>query len=125
MMGVTAVRPVETMLERTCDEQWLNAIALGKAACIEAVDISYDLLQATAAQLERRITQLDAPLSDGWGDKLLREFIHYVEKGELDDLEIRDRGLPHYDRHAHRAAYRFAGYAGRLHARMRRNPGGR
>ena len=89
MMGVMAVRPVGSMVDCGCN---LRPVESGTQMTIriEAVEITYDLLQATAVQLERRIAQLNATLSNGWGEKLLRDFIHYLEKCELDDLEIRD-----------------------------------
>ena len=106
MMGVMAVRPVGRMVDCGCD---LRQVESGKQMTIriEAVEITYDLLQATAVQLERRIAELNATLSNGWGEKLLRDFIHYLEKCELDDLEIRDTDLVGWNRGAHRAASDF------------------
>ena len=107
MMGVMAVRPVETLVERSCDLLLLES-ATRATVCIEAVEISYDLLQVTAEQLERKITEHHAPPSDGWGEKLQRDFIRYLEKCELDDLEIRDTGLARCARRARRSALGFA-----------------
>ncbi len=86
MMGVEAVRSVESAADRTRDLR-VPETAARTAALIETVEMTYDLLQATAAQLERRMAELNAPPSDGWGKRLERDFIHYLEKCELDDLE--------------------------------------
>ena len=91
MMGVTAVRYVESAADRARDFRVPETPAR-TAALIETVEITYDLLQATAAQLERRMAELNAPPSDGWGRRLERDFIHYLEKCELDDLEAGDAG---------------------------------
>lgn len=89
MMGVTAVRSVDSAADRTRDSREPEAAAR-TAALIETVEITYDLLQATAAQLERRMAELNAPPSDGWGRRLERDFIHYLEICELDDLHAGD-----------------------------------
>jgi len=92
MMGVMAVRPVARMDDRRGDPQRAgNETRMPHR--IEAVDISYDLLQATAEQLERKFVEPNAALSNGWGEKLQRDFMHYLEKCELDDLEIRAAAL--------------------------------
>jgi hypothetical protein len=56
---------------------------------IEAVAITYDLLQATAEQLERKCAELNVVPSNRWGEKLQRDFIHYLEKCELEDIQSR------------------------------------
>jgi len=93
MMGVIAVYPMDGASER------------GPERYVQAVVVTYDLLQATAAQLERRMVEMNATLSNSWGERLLRDFVHYTELCELVDLELRDvhpdrrkkidrRGLP-------------------------------
>lgn len=84
MMGVKDVRFVGRGDQR-CLESGTTVNAQ-----IEQLEISYDLLQATAAQLERRMLELDTILSSAWGEKLRRDCIHYLEQCELDDLKIRD-----------------------------------
>ena len=51
------------------------------------VRITYDLLEATTAQIEARITATGEKLTAGWADKIKRAFIHYLEESELDILE--------------------------------------
>jgi len=58
-------------------------------------DISYDLLQATAEQIERTMATFGTQLGDGWGERLRRAFVHYVEETEL--LNLEDSG----DNHSH------------------------
>ena len=48
---------------------------------------SYDLLQATAEQIERTIIEFGMQLGGTWAEKLRRGFVHYVEETELLNLE--------------------------------------
>ena len=50
-------------------------------------EISYDLLQATAKQIERTISEFGAQLGGNWAEQLRRAFVHYVEETELLNLE--------------------------------------
>lgn len=88
MMGVIAVRPVTGGSHERRELQWIRSQPL-VSNDVEGAEIRYDLLQATAIQLERRIVELDATLSNRWGERLRRDFIHYLEQCELDDLVIR------------------------------------
>ena len=49
--------------------------------------IRYDLLQATAEHIARRLTAIGNALEDGLGEKLRRAFVHYLEETELANLE--------------------------------------
>ncbi|MBI5042030.1 MAG: YHS domain-containing protein [Gammaproteobacteria bacterium] len=66
------------------------------------LQITYDLLQATAAQLEATLVQAGAHLGEGWGEKLRRAFVHYLEETEVQNLEVRagsgghEHGGPHH-----------------------------
>lgn len=60
-------------------------------------EISYDLLQATAEQIERTITEFGVHLGDAWVEKLRRAFVHYVEETEL--LSMEDTGGSHSHHH--------------------------
>ena len=89
MMGVMEVRSVKGLNDGGGGPhavEWGHRTGIG----IEAVEISYDLLQATAAQIESRFVELNAIPRNAWGEKLLRDFIDYIEKCELNDLEIRN-----------------------------------
>jgi len=111
MMGVMAVRSVERMVDVGGDLQGAES-ATRTTICIEAVEITYDLLQATALQVERKFVELNATLSSAWGEKPLRDFIHYLEQCELDDLEMRDTKLVRCDRPTRRAGSGFQRDAG-------------
>jgi YHS domain-containing protein len=50
-------------------------------------EISYDLLQATASQIERTIIEFGVHLGGAWAERLRRAFVHYVEETELLNLE--------------------------------------
>jgi len=91
MMGVIAVRAVERVVDGR-REPWRVEGETPLPRCIEAAEVSYDLLQATAVQIDRKIVELNATLSNGWGEKLQRDFIHYLEQCELEDLAMHAAG---------------------------------
>jgi hypothetical protein len=51
--------------------------------------IAYDLLQATAAQIEATLQQAGVHLSEGWPNRLRRAFVHYLEETEVASREVR------------------------------------
>lgn len=51
------------------------------------VEITYDLLQATAEQIELKISEVGGRLGEAWAEKLRRAFIHYLEEIEIDSLQ--------------------------------------
>jgi len=51
------------------------------------IRITYDLLEATAEQIENVISETNEKLSSNWIDKIISAFIHYAEETELDNLE--------------------------------------
>ncbi|SBT09107.1 YHS protein [Candidatus Accumulibacter aalborgensis] len=51
------------------------------------VVVTYDLLQATATQIEAALDQAGAHLGNGWGEKLRRGFIHFTEECEINNLQ--------------------------------------
>jgi len=59
--------------------------------------ITYDLLQATAEQIETTLQQAGAHLGEGWAERLRRAFVHYLEETEMESLEARPS--PH--KHGH------------------------
>lgn len=60
----------------------------------DRVDITYDLLQATEAQIEQTIAEAGAVLGDDWAEKLRRAFVHYMEETETATLEARPGSMP-------------------------------
>lgn len=75
------------------------AEALGAMMGVKAVDIqgdtlvtiTYDLLQATADQLEAKMEEVGAKLGEGWAERLRRGFVHYMEECEVENLEVHPR----------------------------------
>ena len=63
----------------------------------DRVVIVYDLLQATAEQLEVKLTEIGVQLGEGLADRLLRAFVHYEEECEVGNLEVKS----HSDIHKH------------------------
>ncbi len=60
------------------------------------VTLTYDLIQATAEQLEAKMAEVGARLGAGWAERLRRGFVHYMEECEVGNLEVR----PHHG-HGH------------------------
>lgn len=60
------------------------------------IRITYDLLEATTAQIETTIQLAGEKLAASWGEKLKRAFIHYLEESELDNLEQQQSSHGHH-----------------------------
>ncbi len=54
----------------------------------DKIDITYDLLQITAGQIEKKMDEIGVQLGEGWAEKLHRAFMHNVEELEIDNLEV-------------------------------------
>lgn len=52
----------------------------------DIVMITYDLLQATEAQIESEIARAGARLGSEWSERLRRAFVHYLEETEIENL---------------------------------------
>jgi len=63
----------------------------------DIVDITYDLLEATEAQIEEAIAQSGAVLGKGLARRLSRAFVQYLEETEIENLEVKPG--PHYHGH--------------------------
>ena len=61
------------------------------------IKVTYDLLEATAEQVEGALLRTGARLGSGWKDRLRRSLVHYSEDCETANLEIADRG--HHSHH--------------------------
>lgn len=55
------------------------------------VEVTYDLLQATAKQIEERIAEIGVQLGEGWAESLRRAFVHYEEECEIGNLEVGEK----------------------------------
>jgi YHS domain-containing protein/copper chaperone CopZ len=54
------------------------------------VSVTYDLLEATAMQVEQALEKAGARLGAGWANQLKRGWVHYTEENELDVLAAPD-----------------------------------
>jgi YHS domain-containing protein len=63
----------------------------------DVIKVTYDLLQATEAQIESEIAQAGASLGQKWSERLRRAFVHYVEESEIENLAV----LPPAQGHHH------------------------
>jgi len=54
----------------------------------DSVVITYDLLQATAEQVEEKLAEIGLQLGEGWTERLRRAFVHYEEECETGNLEV-------------------------------------
>lgn len=57
----------------------------------DAMEITYDLMQATVEQIEEKMAEVGVRLGEGWASRLRRAFVHYEEECELGNLEVQDR----------------------------------
>jgi phospholipase/lecithinase/hemolysin len=62
----------------------------------DTVSITYDLLQATAKQLEARAAEIGLKIGGSWTDGLRSALVHYLEECEVDNLEV-----GHHRHHRH------------------------
>ncbi len=53
----------------------------------DTIDIHYDLLQVTEAQIEAALAEVGATLGHSWSERLRRAFVHYFEETEISSLE--------------------------------------
>ena len=54
----------------------------------DSVVIAYDLLQATAEQVEEKLAKIGVQLGEGLAERLRRAFVHYEEECEVGNLEV-------------------------------------
>lgn len=80
--------PASEVIQQQLMEALLSMMGI-KQVSIEGdlIRICYDLLEATAEQIEEAIEQSGARLGKVWKDRLKRAFVHYVEETEVKNLE--------------------------------------
>ena len=54
----------------------------------DTIDIQYDLVQVTEAQIESALAEVGATLDHSWSERLRRAFVHYFEETEISSLEV-------------------------------------
>lgn len=62
----------------------------------DSIEISYDLLLATARQIEEKLEAIGVQVGPGWADQLRRAFVNYEEECEIDNLEVNPKRPGHY-----------------------------
>ncbi|MFZ5593230.1 MAG: YHS domain-containing protein [Pseudomonadota bacterium] len=60
----------------------------------ERVEITYDLLEVSAEQIEKELMRIGVKLGEGWPERLRRAFVHYAEECELGNLEVGEKHVP-------------------------------
>ncbi len=59
------------------------------------LEVRYDLLQATARQIEEVVLRAGAELDEDWRARIRRGFIHFIEEEQLASMEVRPPGGGH------------------------------
>ncbi|MBT8128908.1 MAG: YHS domain-containing protein [Gammaproteobacteria bacterium] len=54
----------------------------------DTIDIQYDLIQVTEAQIESALAEVGATLGHSWSERLRRAFVYYFEETEISSLEV-------------------------------------
>lgn len=62
----------------------------------DAVQITYDLIEATEEQIERILLETGAQLGSGWTERLRRAWVHYTEDCEALNMQVTSRGQHHH-----------------------------
>ncbi len=102
--GLEVIKQRRFRLEQplTDEEAAILAKELGAMMGIQSMEvtgdtlsITYDLLQATAEQIEARIGEVGGLLGTEWAERLQRGFVHYIEECEAGNLEV----TPHRGHH--------------------------
>lgn len=57
------------------------------------VRITYDLLEATAEQIEDALLQAGAQLGGDWTERVRRALVHYMEECEAANMEVSDHAF--------------------------------
>lgn len=54
----------------------------------DRMEITYDLLQVTAEQIEAQLVELGIGMGSGWAERLRRAFVHYQEECQIGNMEV-------------------------------------
>lgn len=54
----------------------------------DMISVTYDLLQVTAEQLEKRMAEIGLQIGGSWQEKLRSAFVHYLEECEVDNMAV-------------------------------------
>ena len=58
----------------------------------DRIEITYDLLQVTAEQIEAVILACEFPLGEAWRDRVHRAWVHYSEEQTLSSMAVPQTG---------------------------------
>ena len=95
--GLKVLKRRQFVLDKALDEGQARALraSVGAMMGIETLAIegaqmtvTYDLLQATAEQIETVLAEAGARLGSGWAERLRRGFVHYTEECEIGQLQV-------------------------------------
>ena len=67
----------------------------------DVLEVSYDLMQITARQIEEALEAAGADLGGGWGERLKRSFVHLLEETESASREVDPLGGSGHSGHGH------------------------
>jgi hypothetical protein len=62
----------------------------------DRIEIGYDLVQVSAAQIEDALATVGATLDERWSERLRRAFVQYLEETEISSLEVPPGGGHHH-----------------------------
>jgi len=95
--GLKVLKRRQFVLDKSLDENQAQALHASISAMmgIETLviegahmSVTYDLLQATAEQIEAVLAEAGARLGNGWAERLRRGFVHYTEECEIGQLQV-------------------------------------
>jgi YHS domain-containing protein len=87
-------RPLEPEQARLLEQALLHMMGVRWVKAEgNRIELRYDLLEATAEQLEAKMTEIGAQLGSGWLERLHRAFIHFEEECEVASLEVHEERL--------------------------------
>lgn len=96
-LGQTVFKRRRFHLDRALDPDQAQTLRaeVGALMGVESIEVegaeltvTYDLLQATAEQIERTLEVAGAQLGGGWAEHLKRGFTHYTEECEIGNLQV-------------------------------------
>lgn len=96
-LGQTVLKRRHFHVDRTLSADQAQSVcdAVGALMGVDTVEIegvevtvTYDLLQATAEQIEQALEAAGAQLGSGWSERLRRGFTHYTEECEIGNLQV-------------------------------------
>jgi len=62
----------------------------------DTIDMRYDLVQVSEAQIEAALAAVGATLDNRWSERLRRAFVQYLEETEISSLEVPPGGGGHH-----------------------------